>query len=506
MCNLPLILAATLSLSSTNDYVFTTPATTNLLGVGLGTSAAYAVPRLEDMAFLTEAYVERAHARGFFVSKAFFGDYLEGLPPAGGLGGKGVYDWEDIYPYDVTNAHLIVYSMFPLTVGGWGYACDAVTTLYCPGIFVSPSFTIDATTGLIETGPDWCVDGISTADTNGLAFVTRRTFQDCILPGRTNTSLFGAMTLAHVTNAYYNAGLCGPVLGVRSGDFSGESDPVLVRQVSYGGSTSVTRQAHEIYADYTYPNEMTGKVVTNSMVVGITLDSPVERHDPEYTEDVARWDRWSIECTDEKGKRHMTSYQILRITADGETIATNKYVGDPWIGYSSTGFWFNKPTENPSNRIEATNVCLSTNAVRDLSLVDSVDFIIVAQLRIDMTESLFANSIEDYTTNTTAWAVGWLWDKDAERKNPDADEPFPVYAGKSSTEGLLKLWWQQTERLVPSIEISDGEVPDPASLHSKFGTSYKPGAAGLTRTRKLTIYNLWCYPLIHRRYNAYFED
>lgn len=505
MCNLPLILAATLSLSSTNDYVFTTPATTNLLGVGLGTSAAYAVPRLEDMAFLAEAYVERAHARGFFVS--YDGEtYKEGLPPAGGLVGKGVYDWEDIYPFDGTNIIASVYSMFPLTVGGWGYACDGATTLYCPGIFVSPDFSLDTTTGLIATGPDWCVDAISTDITNGLAFVTRRTFQDCILPGHTNTSLFGAMTLAHVTNAYYNAGLCGPVLGVGVGGYSGVPDPVLVRQVSHYGSTDVTRQAREIYADYTYPNEMTGKVVTNRMVVGITLDPPVERQNPEYTEDVALWNRWSIECTNEKSKSHETSYQILRITADGETVATNRYVGDPWIRYSSTGLWINKPTDNPSNRIEATHVCLSTNAVRDLSLVDSVDFIIVAQLRIDMTESLFANSIEDYTTNTSAWAVGWLWDKDAERKNPDADEPYPVYVGKSSTEGLLNLWWQQTERLVPSIQISDGEVPDPASLHSKFGTSFKPTGAGLTKTRKLTIYNVWCYPLIHRRYNAYFED
>ena len=88
MCSLPLILAATLSLASTNDYVFTTPATTNLLGVGLGTSAAYAVPRLEDMAFLTEAYMERAYARGFFTH--YDGEtYLEGLPPTGGLVGKG---------------------------------------------------------------------------------------------------------------------------------------------------------------------------------------------------------------------------------------------------------------------------------------------------------------------------------------------------------------------------------------------------------------------------------
>ena len=53
--------AATLSLKSTNDYVFTygLPTNADFRGIGTGENGIYSIPRIEDSAFLSEAYAER---------------------------------------------------------------------------------------------------------------------------------------------------------------------------------------------------------------------------------------------------------------------------------------------------------------------------------------------------------------------------------------------------------------------------------------------------------------
>lgn len=54
-----LILAVALSISSTNDYVFTEVVHTNFVGVGMGETFDYSILRNEDRCFLVEAIVER---------------------------------------------------------------------------------------------------------------------------------------------------------------------------------------------------------------------------------------------------------------------------------------------------------------------------------------------------------------------------------------------------------------------------------------------------------------
>lgn len=60
--------AVRLSISATNEYAYTTPLTTNLVGIGMGETGDYMVPRYEDIAFLREAYMERMDAATFDVS------------------------------------------------------------------------------------------------------------------------------------------------------------------------------------------------------------------------------------------------------------------------------------------------------------------------------------------------------------------------------------------------------------------------------------------------------
>lgn len=54
-----ILLAVALSLASTNDYLFSTPFSTNVVGVGIGEDLDYRVPRSEDKMFLWEAHMER---------------------------------------------------------------------------------------------------------------------------------------------------------------------------------------------------------------------------------------------------------------------------------------------------------------------------------------------------------------------------------------------------------------------------------------------------------------
>jgi hypothetical protein len=60
-----LIIAVALSLSATNDYLYTTPQTTNIIGVGIGPKADYRAVRAEDNAFLRESFSERGVGTGF---------------------------------------------------------------------------------------------------------------------------------------------------------------------------------------------------------------------------------------------------------------------------------------------------------------------------------------------------------------------------------------------------------------------------------------------------------
>ena len=51
--------AATTSLATTNDYYYTLPKTTNIVGRVMGESGDYGLVRYEDAAWIAEAWAER---------------------------------------------------------------------------------------------------------------------------------------------------------------------------------------------------------------------------------------------------------------------------------------------------------------------------------------------------------------------------------------------------------------------------------------------------------------
>lgn len=64
-----LILAVALSISSTNDYVFTEVVHTNFVGIGMGETFDYSILRNEDRCFLVEALSERNHVSAWISSE-----------------------------------------------------------------------------------------------------------------------------------------------------------------------------------------------------------------------------------------------------------------------------------------------------------------------------------------------------------------------------------------------------------------------------------------------------
>ena len=144
------ILAATLSLASTNDYKFAVPQSTNLIGKTYIPEGGV-IPRYEDIAFLREAYAERNEAIGAYWSPVTVPDSF--ALAAGSFGGL-----------------FLPEEWFAPSFGHWdGFSRYQTGFFLRPGISVRPLFQ--------ETGPDYLWDGeLDTAWTNTIrAFVDPRT-------------------------------------------------------------------------------------------------------------------------------------------------------------------------------------------------------------------------------------------------------------------------------------------------------------------------------------------
>lgn len=193
-----LISSTLLSLASTNDYIFTTPISTNLTGKTFvldGQGASCLVPRAEDISFLREAFEERIEA---------IRDTTRGLAdmtvPSNIFFAAGRFN--DYYTERV---------FFSPSFGYW----DGFLYAFQNGYFVKPGVNIG--TDFRETGPDYLWDGKSTT-TNALkcfvndlaVFPTNGTGSILTL---TNATLAGATWLRQIKAAYEFLGKDVRVLG-----------------------------------------------------------------------------------------------------------------------------------------------------------------------------------------------------------------------------------------------------------------------------------------------------
>ena len=154
MLLLPTLLAASLSLASTNDYRFLIPRGTNLTGVTYITEGGV-IPRYEDIAFLREAFTERNEAIG-----ASFIDV----------------DVPDSFAFSTgeIERRMSMREWFSPSFGLWGgFTRYQYGYFVRPGIFIEPDFQETCSNFLWHVGNDTsATNGIDTSVTNGIrAFV-----------------------------------------------------------------------------------------------------------------------------------------------------------------------------------------------------------------------------------------------------------------------------------------------------------------------------------------------
>lgn len=197
MCNtLSIICSVALSIASTNDYRFTSPGTTNLVGRGMGPNAEYVVPRAEDIAFLREAFAERFCLLTGSTNLNQYSTLDRQLVPggAGVAAGEFMRIWVDQYWQYAFHPTFFGWSSMSGFGGGWGDGPTVTATFVAPSFHVEPSHR--------ETGPDYLVNGKSTDD--GLsAFVGYSSAISTNLVS-TNTFLNGALRSSVVAGLYSN--------------------------------------------------------------------------------------------------------------------------------------------------------------------------------------------------------------------------------------------------------------------------------------------------------------
>lgn len=214
--------AAQLSISSTNQYHFVPPVTTNLLGVGMGETADYRVLRYEDIAFLKEAFAERRHVLGldwyrYWPELRFEDGRWNGIIPAS-EDRRYFYDWDYTHP-EAVEAYFTEYF----------YDESSVKTNTTPR-GKTPSFVtmpwIDAfSRNIVTTGPDYRMARYD-PKTDYLAILNASASEERLLangsivtnavrslgtltnPGGSSLLIRGGIpSLAAITNAYHNLGL-----------------------------------------------------------------------------------------------------------------------------------------------------------------------------------------------------------------------------------------------------------------------------------------------------------
>lgn len=204
------ILAAALSLVSTNDYVLTHPvvATNAIIGLGMGKTGDYSIVRAEDRAFLAEAWRERKDA---------VTEYRSGLLPTNAfstVGGRPNFTDDDflasLFQESYTNEYWYLSrgNNNSFVNSGFRMASGSYTPHLCTGDW---KITIPDPDG---------GEGSRTFDIRESYLPFVGSFGTRYLPGgelKTNSST-RALSLAVITNAYHNLDLCGRIVALYDGE------------------------------------------------------------------------------------------------------------------------------------------------------------------------------------------------------------------------------------------------------------------------------------------------
>ena len=482
------ILAATLSLTSPTNYFWTTPATTNLQGVGMGTTVSYVIPRIEDIAFLREAYLERTSAvnemagRPPIPTNSVYNFFMPGegaALQAGKFLEEGTFQSVELEPWF-------------LTTNGW------TRYFWNHGKFVAPTFAVTPF-GPRPADANFVVNGVSTDSTNGLG-VAVSTWDGLLVDPAliaTNVFLEGALDVATLTNAYGNLKHTGAVLG---DSYAAETGSALVPEAVFASLLPDVRTSYtNVWQEYTYTDAygqpQRGRTAVDIVRAGVTTNAP------------------SVGLTNRVSGLSLTPYMWAtkeKVWAYGTRIVSDTledgaqrtvYSVTPLGSYvhddAPLAVW-NWPESGASNVLTLAHACLSTNAVIRADLIDDVEFYELFRVRRRRQDRLFGMDVTPYTSNTLINCTVLL------NRDPAqfvaTTNGYHIYRGSSDIGGIIRNLFSG---YYPSIADSEIPAPDIPSVT----TNYAPSESSVTIQRTVYV-DVEClvYPLIHRRYNADFTD
>ena len=461
---LNLILAAMLSLSSAEEYLYAKPSTNIVFkGVGIGRNADYRAVRGEDAAFLRESFLERGVATGFI--------------------------------NDLDPARVALGSSSNLVTAGTG---TFISDMYAP-TFLDRFFSIlwpiasivpyesELPKGKVTYYPATTNADFVISATNILPFAAYAKVEDFSFTTNgfpSNVWLSGTLKLATITNLYRIIRKNEAVLG----------DSVLRYQRKFNCKYEYKMGSYNEYYpdDFTYAEgayEDNGDKITYDYITGYTLDSykysafaSTNNYPTAYP---------YISLTKCNSKRALLS--STRSMQGGILTYHPFHVGT----YDSIveGTISETPVDtNQVDGISFSHGTLSTNAVPDIELVKKVQAFVIYVLQATEGNSFYGSQI----SNTTEVVENIVAAAPAEATYEKTENGYHWYLADARPTATLKAIFTKYSH------ISDFAAPAPV-FSTKPTTDPPASSSDSSRyvTRRLAITDIYIYPLVKRSWRTY---
>lgn len=468
-----LIIAVALSLSATNDYLYTTPQTTNIIGVGIGPKADYRAVRAEDNAFLGESFSERGAGTGFIGE---FNPSIYSLGPSTNLMTAG---YGSLIPDLYAPTFLDRF---------WSLLWPDASIVPLESEFPKGKITFYPAT----TNADFIVFYPSTnSPLNSFTSPTNFAFKTNSIPA-TNW-LSGALKIGTITNLYRLIRKDDAVLGRDVDRFSRkflckneETTSVdgykYIDEFSYAEGSYTDQYGDEIKYDY-----VNGYTLSDHLLGGYTFTDTNKYSSLPFIYLVKINTKRAI-VSSTKTFRGGKFYYNPSLIGMFDVLPEGNESGTPVIDGSD---------ENQVDGIFFTHPSLSTNAVPDIEMIKSVQVFCIYALQATERDEIHDETIT--TTNSVIENI--IAAAPAEAIYSETKNAQHWYIAKVEPVATLKALWKKY------ATIRDFEAPDP--IVPKGETTEEPRQIyESTRyvRRQLSITHVFLYPLIKRSWRTYCKE
>ena len=266
------ILAAVLSIASPSNYVYSVPTASNAYfrGVGMGATVDYTIPRLEDYAFLNEAFLERAAFADVSAAWASFGSTNHIATLVTGFPGLHTPSLPWIYS-DIQHDEDLFTLAYYDERGGWLGGEEQISSYVFNGFQYTNVMPRETDSNTV-----WTVEGAE-----GWGLVATNAFASGKIPPKANFGQYGAIKTYLSTNAIAR-------LYRRLDDFQEVVMDPLIRENNHmndiGLNVYESRTPQYAYTEYEddygythrYASSITGetsRVTTTHPAIGYSFDA-----------------------------------------------------------------------------------------------------------------------------------------------------------------------------------------------------------------------------------------